>query len=253
MQRRACSADAFSAYLDGLAVLTVLAMPARVMIVEDHEQIAEPMAEALRECGCEVLCARDAAGGLALLDSETIDLLVLDLNLPDRSGWDILDRVRRRHPRLLLLVVTARGALPDRLRGLREGADDYIAKPFALAEIVARVQALLRRSRATPAVLAVADLEIDVPGRQARRGGVDLALTLREFDLLNLLATHAGQPVSRSMIGRAIWQQPRRNAALDNSVDVHVAHLRRKIEAGGGTRLLHTVRGVGFQLSEREP
>jgi DNA-binding response OmpR family regulator len=223
------------------------------MIVEDHEEILSPMVEGLRETGCEVVTASDAAGGLELLNAGGIDLLVLDLNLPDRSGWDILDSVRRRHPRLLLLVVTARGALPDRLRGLREGADDYLAKPFALAELVARVQALLRRSRATPPTIVLDDLEVDVPGRRARRGGVDLELTLREFDLLHLLALHVGQPVARAMIGRALWQQPRRNTALDNVTDVHVAHLRRKLEAGGKRRLLHTVRGVGFQLSTREP
>jgi DNA-binding response OmpR family regulator len=229
-------------------------MPPRVLIVEDEPTIAGSMAEALGEAGCAVVRAERADAGLAELARLPFHLLVLDLNLPDRSGWDVLEHARRHHPQLLVLMVTARDALPDRLRGLRDGADDYLIKPFVLAELVARAQALLRRQRVMPqARLACADLVLDALARQAQRDGRRLDLTVREFDLLHLLLRHAGRTVSRDTIAHEVWQQPLRATPLDNVIDVHVAHLRRKLEADGEPRLVHTVRGLGLVLSEREP
>ena len=229
-------------------------MPPRLLIVEDEPTLAQAMAGALGDAGCAVVvvsCVRDA---LAELARAPFDLLVLDLNLPDRSGWDVLDWARRHQSKLLVLVVSARDALPDRLRGLRDGADDYLVKPFVLAELVARAQALLRRQRVMPqAQLAWADLRLDALARRVLRGARELDLTQREFELLQLLLRHAGQTVSRDMITREVWQQPLRATPLDNVIDVHVAHLRRKLEAAGEPRLLHTVRGLGLVLSEREP
>jgi DNA-binding response OmpR family regulator len=230
------------------------AMPPRVLIVEDEPTIAAGMADALGEAGCAVLAVARADAGLAELAQRAFQLLVLDLNLPDRSGWDVLDAARRHHPQLLVLVVTARDALPDRLRGLRDGADDYLVKPFVLAELVARAQALLRRQRVMPhSQLACSDLRVDMLARTAQRGARVLDVTVREFELLALLLRHAGRTVSRDMIAREVWRQPLRATPLDNVIDVHVAHLRRKLEAGGEPRLLHTVRGLGLVLSEREP
>jgi two-component system, OmpR family, copper resistance phosphate regulon response regulator CusR len=229
-------------------------MPPRVLLIEDEPGIALPVQQALRAEGLEVVHAASAASGMALLQAGGVALLVLDLNLPDRSGWDVLDAARRHQPGVLVLMATARDGLSDRLRGLREGADDYLPKPFALAELVARVQALLRRSRSLPqAQLALADLQVDLLLRKVQRGAQTLELTAREFDLLHLLLRAAGRTVSRDTIGREVWQQAARATPLDNLIDVHVAHLRRKLEAGGAPRLLHTVRGMGFQLSEREP
>lgn len=229
-------------------------MPPRVLVIEDEPTIAQGVADALGEAGCAVVMAARAADGLAELAHRPFHLLVLDLNLPDRSGWDVLDTARRHHPRLLVLLVTARDGLTDRLRGLRDGADDYLVKPFVLAELVARAQALLRRQRVMPqAQLTLADLQLDALARRARRGTRELDLTQREFELLHLLLRHAGRTVSRDMIAREVWQQAVRATPLDNVIDVHVAHLRRKLEAAGEPRLLHTVRGLGLMLSEREP
>jgi DNA-binding response OmpR family regulator len=240
--------------------------PAHVLIVEDEAGIARPMAEGLAAEGHAVQVEASAEGGLAALAAgagrglaaprgTAWDLLVLDLMLPGgRSGFDLLDRVRRHHPTTLVLVVTARDALEDRLRGLRDGADDYLAKPFAQAELLARVQALLRRSRALPqARLTLADVALDALARRATRGGVALELTALEFELLHLLLRHAGRTVSRDMLARELWQGAPRATPLDNVIDVHVAHLRRKLEEGGRPRLVHTVRGVGFVAAPHEP
>jgi DNA-binding response OmpR family regulator len=229
-------------------------MPPRLLLIEDEPGIARPMQQALQAEGLEVVHAASAAEGLRQLAGGGFELLLLDLNLPDRSGWDVLDAVRRHHPGLLVLMATARDGLHDRLRGLREGADDYLPKPFVLAELVARVQALLRRSRALPqAQLALAGLRVDVLRREVWCDERLLELTAREFDVLHLLLRHAGRTVGRDTLGREVWHQASRTTALDNLIDVHIAHLRRKLQAGGQARLLHTVRGVGFQLSEREP
>ena len=227
---------------------------AQVLVIEDDPGIAQAVVQALVADGCAASSAASAEAGLVRLGSGSFELLVLDLMLPGRSGWDVLAVVRRDHPALLVLMVTARDALDDRVRGLREGADDYLVKPFATTELLARVQALLRRSRATPqAELALADLRLDALRRGAWRGGRELDLTQREFDLLHLLLRHAGRTVSRDMLAREVWQQPLRATPLDNLIDVHMAHLRRKLEEHGASRLLHTVRGVGYQLGEREP
>ena len=230
------------------------AMSTRVLVIEDDVAIARSMAEAIADDGCEVSVAASAEAGLQQLAQAPFDLLVLDLMLPARSGWDVLAVVRQQHAQLLVLMVTARDGLDDRVRGLREGADDYLVKPFVVAELLARVQALLRRRRAMPqAELRCADLQLNAVTREVQRAGQRLELTQREFELLHLLLRHAGRTVARDTLAREVWQQPLRATPLDNVIDVHMAHLRRKLDAGSAPRLLHTVRGVGFVLSEREP
>jgi DNA-binding response OmpR family regulator len=153
-----------------------------------------------------------------------------------------------------VLILTARDTVLDRVAGLDAGADDYLVKPFAFAELLARVRALLRRGRPdTPARLGVADLEIDAAARRATRAGRPLPLTAREFTLLEYLVRHQGQVISREQIARDVWREPSRGTPLDNVIDVHIMRLRRKVDPDASARLIHTVRGVGFVVREGEP
>jgi DNA-binding response OmpR family regulator len=185
---------------------------------------------------------------------ETFDLVVLDLMLPGRSGLEILQALRQRRIDTPVLVLTARDGVDDRVLGLDLGADDYLVKPFALPELLARIRALLRRGRPADIVrLKTADLEIDLVARRASRGSRVLDLTVREFDLLEYLLRHQGHLVSREMLAREVWKEPRRATPIDNVIDVQMTRLRRKVDVDGGPRLIHTVRGVGFVLREGEP
>ena len=179
------------------------------------------------------------------------DAILLDLGLPGRGGLEVLAGLRSQGLRLPVLVVTARDAIDDRVRGLDAGADDYLVKPFAFAELLARLRALLRRGRPEEALrVRVADLEVDPLTRTVRRGGEEIELTTREFELLQYLMRHHGQIVSRDMLARDVWKELSRGTPLDNVIDVHVARLRKKVDPGGGPRLIHTVRGVGFVVRE---
>jgi DNA-binding response OmpR family regulator len=174
--------------------------------------------------------------------------------LPGRSGLEILQALRHRRIPTPVLILTARDGVEDRVLGLDLGADDYLVKPFALPELLARVRALVRRGRpAQVPRLAAADLELDLVTRQAVRGGRLLDLTVREFELLEYLLRHQGHLVSREMLAREVWREPRRATPLDNVIDVQMTRLRRKVDAEGTARLIHTVRGVGFVLREGEP
>jgi DNA-binding response OmpR family regulator len=174
--------------------------------------------------------------------------------LPGRDGLQILKAFRGQGVHTPVLVITARDTLDDRLIGLDSGADDYLVKPFAFAEVVARVRALTRRGRTSEHVrLAIADLEIDLVKRKVTRSGHVVDLTVREFELLEYLLRHQGHIVSREALARDVWREPGRTTTLDNVVDVHMTRLRRKVDLDQAPKLIHTVRGVGFTVRQDEP
>jgi DNA-binding response OmpR family regulator len=176
------------------------------------------------------------------------------LLLPGRDGLDVLSILRSQGSRVPVLALTALDTVEDRVRGLETGADDYLTKPFAFAELLARIRALLRRDRTDAgARLQLGDLEMNRLTRAVRRGNETVELTRREFDLLEYLLCHQRTLVSREMIGREVWKEPDRGTPLDNVIDVHIARLRRKIDQGRAVKLIHTVRGVGFVLGEETP
>jgi two-component system copper resistance phosphate regulon response regulator CusR len=226
----------------------------RVLVVEDERKLANVLASALSTEQYEVTTTFDGDEGLARATTEAFDAVVLDLMLPGRSGLEILQAVRQRRIATPVLILTARDGVDDRVLGLDLGADDYLVKPFALPELLARVRALVRRGRPAQVFrLAAADLELDVATRSAVRGDRLIDLTVREFELLEYLLRHQGHLVSREMLAREVWKEPRRATPLDNVIDVQMTRLRRKVDAEGNTRLIHTVRGVGFVLREGEP
>ena len=183
--------------------------------------------------------------------SEPFDILILDRMLPGREGLEILRALRQKGLLCPVLVLTARDTVENRIEGLDGGADDYMIKPFAFPELLARVRALLRRGRGDQVLrLAVADLEIDVATRRVTRDGVRVELTSREYELLEYLVRHRGTIVSREMLARDVWGEPERGTPLDNVIDVHITRLRKKVDQGVAVKLIHTVRGVGFIVRE---
>jgi two-component system, OmpR family, copper resistance phosphate regulon response regulator CusR len=226
----------------------------RVLVVEDERKLAQVLAAALQAEHYDVAVARTGDEGSFRAHAEAFDVIVLDLMLPGRSGLEILRTLRQRHLQTPVLILTARDGLEDRVTGLDSGADDYLVKPFAVAELLARIRALLRRGRPHESFrLKAGDLELDVVTRRAVRGDRLLDLTVREFELLEYLLRHQGHMVSREMLAREVWREPRRATPLDNVIDVQIARLRKKVDAEAGPRLIHTVRGVGFVLQEGEP
>jgi len=225
----------------------------RVLVVEDERKIGAVLAEALTADHYEVVLAGDGEDGFFRASAEAFDLVVLDVMLPGRSGFEILKALRQRRIHTPVLMLTARDGVDDRVTGLDLGADDYLVKPFAVSELLARIRALLRRGRPSDALrLKAADLEIDLVSRRATRGERPLELTVREFELLEYLLRHQGHLVSREMLAHDVWKEPRRATPLDNVIDVQMTRLRKKVDAQG-SRLIHTVRGVGFVLREGEP
>ena len=225
----------------------------RILVVEDERKLARVLESALAAEHHEVVLAQTGEDGFFRANAEAFDLVLLDLMLPGRNGLEILEALRKRQVETPVLVVTARDGIDDRVRGLDLGADDYLIKPFALPELLARVRALLRRGRpAESRSLTAADLEVDIVARRVTRGGRALDLTVREFELLEYLLRHQGHVVSREMLARDVWKEPRRATPIDNVIDVQMARLRRKVDADVHVRLLHTVRGVGFVLREGE-
>jgi DNA-binding response OmpR family regulator len=226
----------------------------RILLVEDERKLAQVIFAALEAEHYDVTVARTGDEGYARAHGEAFDLLLLDLMLPGRGGLDILQSLRQRHVDIPVLVLTARDGVDDRVLGLDLGADDYLVKPFALPELLARVRALMRRGKPSEGFrLKAGDLELDVVGRRAVRGERLLDLTLREFELLEYLLRHQGHLVSREMLAREVWKEPRRATPLDNVIDVQMTRLRKKVDTDGTARLIHTVRGVGFVLQEHEP
>ena len=223
-----------------------------LLVVEDDPHVAQSLERGLREAGFSVAVSGCLSEADAQLARGVPSLVVLDLNLPDGDGRIWLRRVRHEGHRMPVIILTARDTLPERVAGLEEGADDYLTKPFAFAELLARIRARLRRAVAETEsdVLRVGDLEIDRLHRQVRRAGRQVELTAREFDVLALLAQWRGQPVSRDLLAREVWKINRRLTPLDNVIDVHLSHLRDKIDGERETKLIQTVRGVGFRLAE---
>jgi two-component system, OmpR family, copper resistance phosphate regulon response regulator CusR len=226
----------------------------RILVVEDERKLAQVLASALQAEYYDVVLAPTGEDGFFRANAEVFDLVVLDLMLPGRGGLEILQTLRKRHIQTPVLILTARDGVEDRVLGLDLGADDYLVKPFALPELLARIRALLRRGRPSDVLrLKAADLELDVATRRAARGDRQLDLTAREFELLEYLLRHQGDLVSREMLAREVWKEPRRATPIDNVIDVQITRLRKKVDAEGGPRLIHTVRGVGFVLREGEP
>jgi len=225
-----------------------------VLVVEDERKLAQVVSSALQAEHYDVVVAATGEDGFYRANAELFDLVVLDLMLPGRNGLEILQTLRQRHIETPVLILTARDGIEDRVRGLDLGADDYLVKPFALPELLARIRALLRRGRPSEALrLKAGDLELDLVARRASRGDRAVDLTGREFELLEYLLRHQGHLVSREMLARDVWREPRRATPLDNVIDVQMARLRRKIDCDGTARLIHTVRGVGFVVREEEP
>jgi len=226
----------------------------RILVVEDEQKVANALREGLQGELYEVVVERTGESAFFRLTTEPFDAVLLDLGLPGRDGLEILKAIRERGIKTPVLVLTARDSLQDRVLGLDTGADDYVVKPFAFAELVARIRALVRRGRSADSPrLAAADLELNLITRKVARGGRPIDLTVREFELLEYLLRHQGQVVSRESLARDVWKETARTTPLDNVIDVHIARLRRKVDADQSTKLIHTVRGVGFMLHEGEP
>jgi two-component system copper resistance phosphate regulon response regulator CusR len=223
----------------------------RILVVEDEHKLAGAIREGLQAEDYGVVLAYTGEEAFSLVETERFDLVVLDVMLPVRSGLEIVRAMRLRGLQTPVLMLTARDTIEDRVSGLDAGADDYLVKPFAFPELLARVRALLRRgSPNRVSRLRIGDLEMDVAGRLVMRGGHMLDLTPREFELLKYLLRNQGHVVSREMLARDVWREPGRQTPLDNVIDVHVARLRAKVDERFDKKLVHTVRGVGFVIRE---
>jgi two-component system response regulator MprA len=223
----------------------------KILVVDDERAVRESLRRALELQGYEVELASDGAEALARLAADgQPDAVVLDILMPGVDGLEVCRQIRRRGNSVPVLMLTARDAVGDRVEGLDAGADDYLVKPFALEELLARVRALLRRAvPAADGVLHFADLELDTGTREVRRGGDTIELTRTEFNLLELFMLNPRQVLTRSIIFERVWGYDFGFAS--NSLDVYIGYLRRKTEAGGKQRLIHTVRGVGYALREQ--
>ncbi len=223
----------------------------RLLLVEDDKKAARVLGRGLGEEGFVVDVAHSGEVGDELAASTRYDVIILDWLLPRKDGLAVCRGLRRRGIRTPILMLTARDSLPDRVSGLDSGADDYLTKPFAFEELLARIRALLRRSELTrPPVLRVADLALDPVTHRVTRGTLEISLTPKEYAILEALMRHAGQVVSRTRIGESVWEDDPED--LTNLVDVHVSHLRRKIDQGEQPALIHTVRARGFRLGGTE-
>jgi DNA-binding response OmpR family regulator len=223
-----------------------------LLIVEDDPNLGASLMQGFREQGFVAELAGSLAAARTRLAQGGVNLVVLDLGLPDGDGFDLLQDLTKQPEPPPVLITTARGELDERLRGLEGGAEDYLVKPYAFAELLARVRVLLRRAQPrAESSLRVGDLELDTLARRATRGGTPIDLTPREFDLLAHLALARGAVVTREMLARSVWQQRSWTASMDNVIDVHISRLREKVDKAAAVKLLHTVRGVGFTLQAR--
>jgi two-component system copper resistance phosphate regulon response regulator CusR len=225
----------------------------QILVIEDEPKVGNALKEWLEAERYEVTLAQTGEDGFFHASSRVFDLIVLDVMLPGRDGIQVLSALRKQGATTPVLLLTAKDAIEDRVSGLDAGADDYLVKPFAFAELSARIRALLRRHKAEPAaVLTIATLEIDLVKRTVDRGGQRIDLTAREFELLVYFAQNQGRVVSREMLARDVWKENARATPLDNVIDVQIARLRRKIDDPFDIKLLHTIRGVGFTLNEEQ-
>jgi two-component system copper resistance phosphate regulon response regulator CusR len=225
----------------------------QILIIEDERKLADAIGEGLRGNGYEVVLAHTGESGIRHLYDNSVDMIVLDVMLPRVGGLEVLREIRRNGFKIPVLILTSRGSVEDRVRGLDSGADDYLVKPFAFPELLARLRALHRRANPeSPSTLQIADLRMDTRGHTVVRNDIQIDLTGREFELLEYLLVNRGTVVSREMVARDVWKTTVRYTSLDNVIDVHIARIRRKIDDPFPTKLLHTVRGVGFILRTAE-
>jgi len=226
----------------------------RILLVEDEVKVAKALKQGLEAEHYEVTAAHTGEDAFFLATTERFDLLLLDLMLPGRGGLEILAALRQRGLQTRVLILTAKDSIEDRVLGLDAGADDYLVKPFAFPELLARIRALSRRHQADAAAKwKVADLELDCASHKVTREGQPIELTPKEFDLLAYLMQRPGEVVPREMLARDVWQVNERATPLDNVIDVHIARLRRKIDEPFGAPLIRTIRGVGFMVGEDRP
>ncbi len=218
----------------------------RILLIEDEPGIASMVRRGLCEHGFEVDVAQNGTQGYRLARTNLYAALVLDLMLPGMDGFKICERLRSDRSPIPILMLTAKDAIDDRIRGLETGADDYLVKPFDFQELLARVRALLRRDKVNRTrVIRVADLEIDTASRRVFRAGIEIGLSHREYELLEALAANEGRVLTRDLIHERIWMN---DDAYSNMVDVYIRALRRKIDSVGETKLIHTIRGAGYSL-----
>jgi two-component system, OmpR family, copper resistance phosphate regulon response regulator CusR len=224
----------------------------RVLIIEDERKVLRSLERGLSAEGYEVVTASTGEAGYDLALSQEFDCLILDLMLPGRGGLEILGDLRRAARNVPVLILTARDAIEDRVSGLDAGSDDYLVKPFAFAELLARLRVLFRRGRPDrETVLRASDVEMDLLRRRVTRGGNELSLTIREFELLEYLLRHKNETVTREMLGRDVWKEPA--YALTNVIDVYIKSVRRKLELPDQPNLIQTHRGLGYCLKEFGP
>ena len=221
----------------------------RVLVVDDDAAVRQSLATALGRDGYEVLVAEDGNAGLAHLVAGSVDAIVLDVAMPEPNGLEVCRRLRAGGDRTPILMLTARGLVDDRVAGLDAGADDYLVKPFALAELRARLRALLRRNSASAELLNYADLALDLAAARVTRGGREIALTRTEYLLLELFLRNPGRVLSHSQIFQAVWGYD--FGLRSNNLWVYMGYLRTKLEAAGEPRVLHTVRGLGYVLRDK--
>lgn len=223
----------------------------RILLVEDDKRVASFIRRGLREEGYTVNVSFDGEEGLYLAQTETYDLIILDLLLPKRSGLEVLRALRSERVTIPILILTAKDQLEDKVAGLDSGADDYLTKPFGFEELLARIRALLRRQpEMTPSVVRIADLEMDARQRRVKRGDREIDLTNREFAVLEYLLRHPKQVITRTALAQHVWEHDFDTSS--NVIDVHIARLRRKIDDGFSPKLLQTLRGVGYRLENPE-
>ena len=220
----------------------------RVLLVEDDAELAHEVAMGLRGAGARVERAGTARDGRRIAEREELDVVILDVMLPGESGFELCRSLRAHGVETPILMLTARDAVDDRVKGLDAGADDYLTKPFALQELIARVRALSRRKPLSPRIVRVADLEIDLGGRRARRADRLIELTAKEFALLECFAMHPDVVLDRAAITAHVWDE--NHDPFTNVLEVLVRRLRRKIDDGFEPKLIHTMRGAGYRLGE---
>jgi heavy metal response regulator len=222
----------------------------RILVVEDEKRIADFLGRGLQGAGYAVDVAQDGATALQFTHDTDYDLVILDLMLPDMDGLKVRERIRGRRAGPPVLILSARGAVDDRVKGLETGADDYLTKPFAFVELLARVRALLRRGQPSPEKLVVADLALDCVRRKVTRGSETIELAPKEFGILEYMMRNKGRPLSRTMIVEHVWDMD--YDGLTNIVDVYIRHLRSKIDDRFIQKLIHTVRGIGYMIEAPE-